>query len=174
VLLFLLDYYCFRANKKKATHVSPKEKSEYDYLDINTVPPVYETIMLTSTNKCYDVVTHLSSNEPKELFANQCYSIVNKSSTLHKKELTWDDLMIFIIPHLQHKWLEIGLALKLTSLQLKDIEETHDEDTYIFGVFQLWKRMGAHLFNWDVLLTALKSPSVNEHKLAIELEKKLL
>ena len=66
------------------------------------------------------------------------------------------------------KWREVGLALTLTPPQLNDIEENNQG---ISDVFQLWEDLEIHPFTWETLLSALRSPIVNEPELANELLK---
>ena len=61
----------------------------------------------------------------------------------------------------------MGLALELTHDQLNDIENNHQG---ISDVFQIWEDSGKKPFTWQTLLSVLRSPQVNEHKLANELQ----
>ena len=82
--------------------------------------------------------------------------------------MTHKDLSIHVTPHLTTKFREVGLALALTPPQLDDIEENHQG---ISDVFQIWEDLETRPFTWETLLSALRSPVVNEPELANELLK---
>lgn len=83
-------------------------------------------------------------------------------------DLTHKELSNHVMPHLTTKWREVGLALALTPPQLNDIEENNQG---ISDVFQIWEDLEIRPFTWETLLSALRSPIVNEPELANELLK---
>jgi hypothetical protein len=83
------------------------------------------------------------------------------------KELSQRELLQYVVPYVKHKWREMGIALALTPPQLDDLEENHQG---ISDVFQLWEELKTRPFTWESLLMALRSPQVNEHELAKQLE----
>ena len=114
----------------------------------------------------YSVVTMEISDVP----------LVQKGITKHSSlvanfiyyfiDLTHKDLSIHVTPYLTEKWREMGLALALTPPQLDDIEENNQG---ISDVFQLWEDLATRPFTWETLLNALRSPVINEARLANEL-----
>ena len=82
--------------------------------------------------------------------------------------MTHKELFNHVMPHLTTKWREVGLALALTPPQLNDIEENNQG---ISDVFQIWEDLEIRPFTWETLLSALRSPIVNEPELANELLK---
>ena len=83
-------------------------------------------------------------------------------------DLTHKELSNHVMPHLTTKWREVGLALALIPPQLNDIEENNQG---ISDVFQIWEDLEIRPFTWETLLSALRSPIVNEPELANELLK---
>ena len=81
-------------------------------------------------------------------------------------ELTQNDLVTYVAPHVTTKLQKIVTVLALTPPELNDIEMNHQGIT---GVFQLWFETKRCPYTWDTLLMILKSPAVNEPELSNQL-----
>ena len=72
-----------------------------------------------------------------------------------------------VIPH---QWRNMAVQLELTEGDIKAIQE--DENTVsdrFNAVMKRWKQSLTKPFTWEALINALRSPSVNELRLANEL-----
>ena len=71
------------------------------------------------------------------------------------------------------KWREMALGLGLDSADISRIEAdvpTHESNHCYFAVFDTWKNKGSEDYTWDTLLKALRTPLVDESKLASTIE----
>ena len=78
------------------------------------------------------------------------------------------NLVAVVIPG---KWMEVAIQLDLTMGEIYSIE--HDRNNLFLrfmAVFEQWKKSCRQPYTWESLVTALKSPSVNEFRLAKELQ----
>ena len=70
------------------------------------------------------------------------------------------------------KWKEVAIQLELTEGQISAIEENQSKSYDRFmAVMGKWETSLCKPFTWATLVTALCSPSVNERRLANELER---
>ena len=68
------------------------------------------------------------------------------------------------------KWMEVAIQLDISMGEIDAIEKDKDTSFKRFmSVFDKWKRSCCQPFTWRVLVTALKSSSVNEFHLAKDL-----
>ena len=75
-----------------------------------------------------------------------------------------------VIPH---QWKKVAVQLELTRGEIKAIQKDEDEsfDQFMAVMYQ-WKQSLHRPFTWATLVSALKSPSVYEIRLANELHRK--
>lgn len=83
--------------------------------------------------------------------------------------LTYAALTTLVVPHVAAKWYNIGIALAITPVTLEEMRENRQG---ISDVFLEWEESKTRPFTWDILITILKSTTVNEPLLAMELENK--
>lgn len=84
------------------------------------------------------------------------------------------ELMNEVAARIPSKWRDVGIQLHLNPDHLDGIavsvSSSHDR---FCSVFTLWKKQLLPPYKWSTVLQALKSPSVNESRLAEELKNKL-
>ena len=72
-----------------------------------------------------------------------------------------------IIPH---QWRKVAVQLELSGGEIKAIQNDERDSFHQFmAVMYQWKQFLSIPFTWDTLVTALRSPSVNEIRLSNEL-----
>ena len=73
------------------------------------------------------------------------------------------------------KWRQIGIELGLSTCELDAISSygVQSLSRCFEHIFELWKRSATMPYTWDTIITALKTPQVNEQRLAIEIEHSL-
>jgi len=88
---------------------------------------------------------------------------------------TTQQLLSFVIPRVASKWYEVGVMLlkEEQESQLLQIESNYGQDVKkcCFEMFRYWKQTHPDT-NWYHLVTALKSPGVELHLVAADIEKK--
>ena len=68
-------------------------------------------------------------------------------------------------------WRMLGLELKITASQLNSIEKIESSPISCFAeVFDIWKRNLDTPFTWATIVEALRSPTVMENALAMDIE----
>ena len=71
-----------------------------------------------------------------------------------------------------HQWKKVAVQLELGRGEIKAIQKDEDDSFDRFmAVMDKWKTSLSKPFTWATLVTALRSPSVNEHGLADELNR---
>ena len=84
-------------------------------------------------------------------------------------------LLSFVIPHVASKWYEVGVMLLKEDQEshLDQIKTNHGQDVTncCLEMFRYWKQSHPDA-NWHRLLAALKSPGVELHHVAADIEKK--
>ena len=84
------------------------------------------------------------------------------------------DLMNEVAAKIPQKWHEIGIQLGVEYDQLKFLLVSNPPGSQQFAsVFTAWKNCMKRDHTWAVLIQALKTPAVNEPRLAQELSTKL-
>ena len=100
------------------------------------------------------------------------FPIVASTSTAVSSEPRMSDLANRVAAKIPEKWKQVAIQLEMSMSEIKTIQK--DED-YAFdqfmAVFDRWKRSSCSPYAWKTLVTALKSTSVNEIKLAEELQR---
>ena len=69
------------------------------------------------------------------------------------------------------KWKKVAVQLELSQGEIKAIQKDEDDsfDRFMAVMYQ-WKQSLSKPFTWPTLVSALRSPSVNETRLADELK----
>ena len=83
------------------------------------------------------------------------------------------ELMNLVAATIPGKWREMAVGLGLNSADISRIEAdvpTHDSNRCYCAVFATWKNKGTKDYTWDTLLKALRTPLVDESKLASTIE----
>ena len=82
------------------------------------------------------------------------------------------DLANHIAAIIPDKWKQVAIQLGLSMGEIKTIQRDGDDcfDRFM-AVFDHWQRSSCKLYDWKTIITALKSRSVNENKLADELQR---
>ena len=82
------------------------------------------------------------------------------------------DLANHIAAIIPDKWKPVAIQLGLSMGEIKTIQRDENEcfDRFM-AVFDRWQRSSCKPYIWKTLVTALKSRSVNENKLADELQR---
>ena len=81
--------------------------------------------------------------------------------------------MNLVAPKIPGKWREMALGLGLNLADISRIEAdvpTHQPTPCYLAVFDTWKNKGTKDYTWDTLLKALRTPLVDESKLASTIE----
>ena len=84
--------------------------------------------------------------------------------------------MNLVAAKIPEKWREVGIGLGLDSADIRHIEAdvpTHKSTPCYVMVFDTWKNKGTKEYTWDILLKALRTPSVNASELASTIEGQL-
>ena len=88
---------------------------------------------------------------------------------------TSQQLLSFVIPHVASKWYEVGVMLleKEQESQLVQIKSNHGQDVNkcCFEMFSYWRQTHPD-DNWYHLVTVLKSPGVELHHVAADIQKR--
>ena len=88
---------------------------------------------------------------------------------------TTQQLLSFVIPHVASKWYEVGVMLlkEEQESQLLQIESNYSQDVKkcCFEMFRYWRQTHPN-DNWYHVVAALKSPGVELHLVAADIEKK--
>ena len=72
------------------------------------------------------------------------------------------------------KWHEVGIQLRMEHDELKFLSDSNPPGSRLFAsVFTAWKNCMKKSYTWAVLIEALKTPAVNETRLAQDLFAKL-
>ena len=82
------------------------------------------------------------------------------------------DLANRVAAKIPHKWKQVAIQLELSRGEIKAVEK--DEDTSFdrfMAILDEWKQSAAVPYTWKTIVTVLKSASVDEVRLANELEK---
>ena len=81
------------------------------------------------------------------------------------------DLANKVAAKIPEKWKLVAIQLELSMSEIKTIRCDEDDcfDRFM-AVFDRWRRSSCKPYVWKTLVTALKSASVNEIKLADELQ----
>ena len=88
-----------------------------------------------------------------------------------------NDLMNRVAAQIPSKWREMGIGLGLDAADLSRIEvdvPTHKSTPCYIAVFTTWKSKTTKDYTWATIITALKSPLVDEQRLAKELENEFM
>ena len=84
------------------------------------------------------------------------------------------DLMNEVAAKIPQKWHEVGIQLGMEHDQLIFLSQSTPPGSRQFAsLFTAWKNCMKKEYTWAVLIQALKTPAVNEPKLARELSTKL-
>ena len=84
------------------------------------------------------------------------------------------DVMNEVAAKIPEKWHEVGIQLGLEQHQLKFLSESSPPGSQLFAsVFTAWKNCMRKDYTWATLIQALKTPAVNELRLARELTAQL-
>ena len=88
---------------------------------------------------------------------------------------TLPDFLDFIATQIPAKWYEVGVALKIPSLQLDAfrIEHLNNSLRCYASVFESWRSSSPSSFSWSTIIKALGRPFINELSIADELKKRL-
>lgn len=82
------------------------------------------------------------------------------------------DLANCVAAVIPHKWKQVAIQLDLSRGERKAIEKDEDESFDRFmAVLEQWKQSASQPYTWKTIVMVLKSTSVQEPKLAEELEK---
>ena len=82
------------------------------------------------------------------------------------------DLMNEVAAKIPNKWKQFGIELQLTHNELESYLGTSQER--FSSVFMVWKdRMSREPYSWQTVVESLRTLAVGEHRLALELSKKL-
>ena len=104
-------------------------------------------------------------DSPTELFLNKYPDGVQSAPEL-------SDLMN-IGAKIPHKWHEVGIQLGMEYDEVKFLSVSTPPGSQQFAsVFTAWKNCMKKSYTWAVLIQALKTPAVNEPRLAQELSTK--
>ena len=83
------------------------------------------------------------------------------------------DLMNEVAAKIPHKWYEVGIELGMECDQLRFLSVSNPPGFQQFAsVFTAWKNYMRKDYTWAVLIQTLKTPTVNENRLARELSAK--
>ena len=84
------------------------------------------------------------------------------------------DLANCVAAIIPHKWKQVAIQLDLSWGKMKAIERNEHEcfDRFI-AVLDQWKQSDSQPYTWKTIVTVLNSASVDEPKLAKELEKNI-
>lgn len=95
-------------------------------------------------------------------FGSLCLSLAPKMKDLA-------NCVAAIIPY---KWKQVAIQLELSRGDIKTIEKDENDcfDRFM-AVLDKWKQSAQHPYTWEALVTALRSKSVDENKLADEIQK---
>ena len=81
------------------------------------------------------------------------------------------DLANHVAAVIPGKWMEVAIQLDLTMGEIDSIEHDRNSSFLRFmAVFEQWKKSCRQPYTWESLITALKSTSVNEFRLAKKLQ----
>ena len=81
------------------------------------------------------------------------------------------DLLVKVASNCHDKCLIVGLQLFLPFSQLYAIESRNHNPINCFAeIFDLWERQADLPYTWVTIIDVLRSPAVNENKLAFEVE----
>ena len=87
---------------------------------------------------------------------------------------TTQQLLSFVIPHVASKWYEVGVMLLKAEQEehLQQINSNYDHDVKkcCLEMFKYWRQTHPEA-NWYHLVAALKSPGVELHVVAADIEK---
>jgi hypothetical protein len=94
------------------------------------------------------------------------------TSTAVSSEPRMSDLANRVAAKIPEKWKQVAIQLELSMSEIKTIRQDEDDafDRFM-AVFDRWQRSSCSPYAWKTLVTALKSTSVNEIKLAEELQR---
>ena len=82
------------------------------------------------------------------------------------------DLANHVAAIIPDKWKPVAIQLGLSMGEIKTIQrDENDRFTQFMAVFDRWQQTSCKPYVWKTLVTALKSRSVNENKLADELQR---
>ena len=84
-----------------------------------------------------------------------------------------NDLLNKVAAKARNKWKLIGMQLNIDFGRIKTITSQDPIECYA-EVFDTWQKKGAPPYTWATIIDALRAPSVEEHKLATDLEQWLL
>ena len=102
-----------------------------------------------------------------ELFINKYQSGVQSAPEL-------PDLMNEVAAKIPQKWHDVGIQLGMEYDKLTFLSDSNPPGSRLFAlVFTAWKNCMKKDYTWAVLIQALKTPAVNEPRLAEELSTKL-
>ena len=95
-----------------------------------------------------------------------CVTLVTVSCEPKTKDLA--NHVAAVIPG---KWMQVAIQLDLTMGEIDSIEHDRNSSFLRFmDVFEQWKKSCRQPYTWVSLITALKSTSVNEFRLARKLQ----
>ena len=81
------------------------------------------------------------------------------------------DLANCVAAAIPDKWMQVAFQLELSRAEIKAIKKDEDDSFERFmAVLDHWKQSTSQPFTWEALITALKSTSVNEFRLAEKLQ----
>ena len=81
------------------------------------------------------------------------------------------DLMNEVAAKIPSRWREVGIQLEISNAKLDCF--TSSPILNFSSVFETWKNDATSPYKWSTLIDALKTPSVNEMRLAEKLTNKL-
>ena len=87
---------------------------------------------------------------------------------------TDSDLMNEIAAKILPKWSSVGIQLGLSHNEIQVLSVTcHDPHLYFSHIFNIWKSRISPPYNWKTIIEVLKTPAVNEMRLAKEIQESL-
>lgn len=87
------------------------------------------------------------------------------------------DLMNEVAAKIPDKWAEVAIGLGLDFTDIKRIKTdipTPNSTTLYCAVFDTWKNKVTEEYTWNTVLKALRTPLVDAHKLAEDIENQFL
>ena len=106
------------------------------------------------------------------VYNDSLFPIVASTSTAVSSEPRMSDLANRVAAKIPEKWKQVAIQLELSISEIKTIRQDEDDafDRFM-AVFDRWQRSSCSPYAWKTLVSALKTTSVNEIKLAEELQR---
>ena len=106
------------------------------------------------------------------------YPIADASEYLNaglQSEPELADLMNEVAAEIPGKWHDVGIQLKLSTSDLDCLRTLSLPTSQLFSsVFTLWKKRTTDDYSWATIIKVLKTPAVDEIRLAEKLNTKLI